>query len=191
MAVALRALGPRHLALGPEEIRGLVERVGCRPRIVSVRNGAAAGDDAAVHEDETPERGIFAMRIEGDRRRRSNRHVRNIVARDRHVVLARRARRECRGVDHAMDFFDPAFDGLRRELERVAAPAPQRLAAEPDDARLEARELAGKGALGGRDVAAFDEDLLFDRDANRFAGGGAGYGRTGPPLDRLDGRALA
>src|SRR5262249_31336850 len=124
-------------------------------------------------------------------RRRPDRHLRHVVTDERELVFARGHGGERRRVDHAVDALDAAVDGLRGELQRIAAIAAQRLPPEPEDARLEARELAGERALRGGDVAPLDEDPLLDRDADRLARRRGERRRGGPALDRSDRGALA
>ncbi len=96
-------------------------------------------------------------------------------------------RRQIAGVDHPLDRLHGDLGLAGVELERVAVADRERLAAEPEQAAAEHVALDRRMVGVGRDLAALDEDLLVERDADRLPGFGAlrllGHA---PGLDRLD-----
>ena len=94
------------------------------------------------------------------------------------------------GVDDFLDAHDFGVEFLRGELQPVALADGEVAAAHPEQAGLEAVRLDGRVVLVRGDVAALDEDLLGERDADAFARDGDGLLRRAPHLDAGDDAGL-
>ncbi len=95
-----------------------------------------------------------------------------------------------RGINDFLDGFDFAIHFLRGELELVKLALGERFAAQPEQARLEPVQFVRRICFQRRHRAAFDENLLGQRDADGFAGAGVVLRWRVPALNGLDGAAL-
>jgi len=151
-------------------------------RVIPRGNNAAAGDVETIHDHKAAEWRDVRVDVEGD-------GLFGVEGQFSHLVSANLDRRGGRdgvergGVDDLFDGFHEALSLLGGELELIGPAFGKRTPAEPEHPRLEAGQFEGRACLEGGDNAAFDKNLLFERDADGLAGGGGVRGRGAPALD--------
>ena len=123
-----------------------------------------------LDQDEAAGGGIGLVLVEGEQALGAEHHLAGAVALEPVGGLGREVAR----VDDVLDRLDRDRGLERVELEGVLAADRQRLVAEPEEARPEDVGLEGGSFLVAHDLAALDEDLLVEGDAEAL-------GRCPPP----------
>ena len=151
------------------------------------RDDAAAHRQIVLDQDEAAGGGIGLVLVEGEQALGAEHHLAGTIALDPVGGLGREVAR----VDDVLDRRDRDRGLERVELEDVLAAGRQGLVTEPEEARLEDVGLEGGFFLVAHDLAALDEDLLVEGDAEALAGARRLERlRHVPGLDRLDPRRL-
>src|SRR5262249_10135266 len=134
--------------------------------IDAAEDDAAAGDLTIIDDDESAEQRVPIGIIHDERAAGLDGDFGNIVARD---VVAAGEFLERGGVDDALDAHDLSIELLRSELDLGPLADGEVPFAHPEKARLETIRFNRRIRFVRGDVAALDEDLLGERDADAFA----------------------
>ena len=136
------------------------------------RDDAAADRQIVLDQDEAAGGGVGRVLVEREQALGAQHDLAGAVALD----PVGGPDREVARVDDALDRLDRDRGLERAELERVAARRRQRLVAEPEQARLEDVGLDRRLLEVAHDLAALDEDLLVEGDADALPGPGLAGG---------------
>src|SRR5207244_975831 len=133
----------------------------------------AAGDAAVDLDHQTAGARIVAVRIGGDRLRQRDVDLADMIARDRLGFLVRQRA----GVDRLFDrdYIGAGLAGAQPNQDGIAPG--ERLVVQPENAGANAAGVARAGRRMRDDVAALDEQLAVERDADRTARGLAAFDR--------------
>ena len=143
----------------------------------------AACNAAGNLDHQTPSAGIVAVGIGGDRLRQRDVDLADMVLRDRLVLDAR----QFSGINRLLDsdHRGAALPGAEPDQDLFAVG--ERLVVQPENARAQPAGVAWTRAGVGNHVAALDEQLAVERDADRASGALLALDRgEWPALDRLD-----